>query len=118
MQHRNVGAAQPAVSASEQYNGERTVAPAFPCILSGGAGRGTSVSGRDRFDDVAWGGLAVHPTGTLRGTHRRTGAVDRHSLWAPAASARSGGGERRISRVGGPAEVVRSFRGLLQDVYG
>src|SRR5208283_5056368 len=50
--------------------------------------------------------------------YRRTGAADRHALRAVAASARSGGGERRISRVGGPAEILCCLRGVLQNVYG
>ena len=34
------------------------------------------------------------------------------------ASARSGGGERRISGVGGIAEILRGLRGVLQNVHG
>ena len=75
VQHGNVGAAEPAVPAGQQHHRERGVAAAFARILSRGAGGRASVSGRDRFDHVARRGMAVHPTGTIRRAHRRTGAA-------------------------------------------
>ena len=65
--------------------------------------------GRHRLHHVAWRRLAIHPARPFCGAHRRAGATDRYALRTSAASARPGGRERRISGVGGPAEIVRGI---------
>ncbi len=106
VQHGNVGATQPAVSASEQHHGERSLAAALPRFFRAvqeGAHLFQGVTDSTMSHGEGWQYIQLR---TLCRADRLTGAADRNAFRSDAQPG-PGSRERRISGVGRDAQVLR-----------